>query len=189
MVLYGKYGNHLPLNRQSEGFAREGIDLDVSTLADWVGACTATLATLVALIRAHVIGAARVHGDDTTVRVLAKMRTVTGRLWTYVRDDRPFGGDSPPAAIYYYSPDRGGAHPGQHLASYAGILQADAYGGYLDLYKAGRNRGLLRRRPAGAMDAANSSWWPISPRRRRPGRRRSRLPGRRWRMRRCGGSI
>jgi transposase len=141
MVLYGKYGDHLPLNRQSEGFAREGIDLDVSTLADWVGACTATLAPLVALIRAHVFGAARVHGDDTTVRVLAKMRTVTGRLWTYVRDDRPFGGDSPPAAIYYYSPDRGGAHPGQHLASYAGILQADAYGGYLDLYKAGRKPG------------------------------------------------
>ena len=82
MVLYGKYGNHLPLNRQSEGFAREGIDLDVSTLADWVGACTATLAPLLALIRAHVFGAARIHGDDTTVPVLAKMRTTTGRLWT-----------------------------------------------------------------------------------------------------------
>src|SRR6202000_1399732 len=92
LALCGKFGNHLPLNRQSEGFAREGIDLDVSTLADWVGACTATLAPLVALIRAHVFGAARIHGDDTTVPVLAKMRTVTGRLWTYVRDDRPFGG-------------------------------------------------------------------------------------------------
>ena len=93
MVLHGKFGNHLPLNRQSESFAREGIDLDVSTLADWVGACTATLAPLVELIRAHVFGAARIHGDDTTVPVLAKVKTRTGRLWTYVRDDRPFGGD------------------------------------------------------------------------------------------------
>jgi transposase len=141
MILHGKFGNHLPLNRQSEGFAREGIDLDVSTLADWVGACTGTLAPLVALIRAHVLGAARIHGDDTTVRVLAKLRTTTGRLWTYVRDDRPFAGTSPPAAIFYYSPDRGGAHPGQHLASYAGILQADAYGGYGDLYKSERRPG------------------------------------------------
>jgi transposase len=141
MILYGKFGNHLPLNRQSESFAREGIDLDVSTLADWVGACAATLAPLVALIRLHVFGAARLHGDDTTVPVLAKMRTTTGRLWTYVRDDRPFGGSSPPAAIFYYSPDRGGAHPGRHLASYAGILQADAYAGYGDLYARDRRPG------------------------------------------------
>jgi transposase len=141
MILYGKFGNHLPLNRQSESFAREGIDLDVSTLADWVGACTGTLAPLVTLIRTHVLGAARLHGDDTTVPVLAKMRTKTGRLWTYVRDDRPFGGQSPPAAIFYYSADREGAHPKQHLASYAGIFQADAYGGYGDLYKADRRPG------------------------------------------------
>jgi transposase len=91
MILNGKFGNHLPLNRQSESFAREGIDLDVSTLADWVGACTGTLAPLVELIRCHVLGAARIHGDDTTVPVLAKLKTKTGRLWTYVRDDRPFG--------------------------------------------------------------------------------------------------
>jgi transposase len=141
MILHGKFGNHLPLNRQSESFAREGIDLDVSTLADWVGACTGTLAPLVTLIRTHVLGAARIHGDDTTVPVLAKMRTKTGRLWTYVRDDRPFGGQSPPAAIFYYSADREGAHPNRHLASYAGILQADAYGGYGDLYKADRRPG------------------------------------------------
>ena len=141
MILHGKFGNHLPLNRQSESFAREGIDLDVSTLADWVGACTATLAPLVELIRAHVFGAARIHGDDTTVPVLAKMKTRTGRLWTYVRDDRPFGGSSPPAAIFYYSSDREGVHPNRHLASYAGILQADAYGGYNDLYKADRRPG------------------------------------------------
>jgi len=141
MILHGKFGNHLPLNRQSESFAREGIDLDVSTLADWVGACTGTLAPLVALIGSYVFGAARIHGDDTTVPVLAKMRTTTGRLWTYVRDDRPFGGPSPPAAIFYYSPDREGAHPNRHLAAYAGILQADAYAGYNDLYKADRRPG------------------------------------------------
>jgi transposase len=141
MILHGKFGNHLPLNRQSESFAREGIDLDVSTLADWVGACAATLAPLVEMIRAHVLGAARIHGDDTTVPVLAKMKTRTGRLWTYVRDDRPFGGQSPPAAIFYYSSDREGVHPKRHLASYAGILQADAYGGYNDLYKADRRPG------------------------------------------------
>jgi transposase len=141
MILHGKFGNHLPLNRQSESFAREGIELDVSTLADWVGACTATLAPLVELIRAHVFGAARIHGDDTTVPVLAKMKTRTGRLWTYVRDDRPFGGQAPPAAVFYYSSDREGVHPNRHLASYAGILQADAYGGYNGLYKADRRPG------------------------------------------------
>jgi transposase len=141
MILHGKFGNHLPLNRQSESFAREGIDLDVSTLADWVGACTAMLAPLIELIRGHVFGAARLHGDDTTVPVLARMKTRTGRLWTYVRDDRPFGGQSPPAAIFYYSSDREGVHPNRHLASYAGILQADAYGGYSDLYKADRRPG------------------------------------------------
>jgi transposase len=141
MILHGKFGNHLPLNRQSEGFAREGIDLDVSTLADWVGACTATLSPLVALIRAHVMGAARIHGDDTTVPVLAKTRTTTGRLWTYVRDDRPFGAQDPPAAVFYYSPDRDGTHPNRHLAAYAGILQADAYAGFNGLYKAERRPG------------------------------------------------
>ena len=134
MILYAKYGHHQPLNRQSESFAREGIDLDVSTMADWVGACTANLAPLVALIRLHVLGAARLHGDDTTVPVLAKGKTVTGRVWTYVRDDRPFAGPAPPAAVFSYSRNRDGEHPKQHLASYAGILQADAYGGFNGLY-------------------------------------------------------
>jgi transposase len=124
MVLYAKYGNHLPLNRQSEGFAREGIDLDVSTLADWVGACVAALSPLVELIRRHVLDAARIHGDDTTVPVLAKGKTVIGRLWTYVRDDRPFGGPDPPAAVYFYSRNRDGEHPRRHLADYGGVLQA-----------------------------------------------------------------
>jgi len=110
-ILEAKFGQHLPLNRQSETFAREGIELDVSTMADWVGACTATLAPLTALIRAHVLAGERIHGDDTTVPVLAKGKTSTGRLWTYVRDDRPFGGPAPPAAVFHYSPDRRGEHP------------------------------------------------------------------------------
>jgi transposase len=143
MILYAKFGQHQPLNRQSDVYAREGIALDVSTLADWVGACTATLAPLVELIRRHVLDAERLHGDDTTVPVLARTRTVTGRLWTYVRDDRPFGGTDPPAAMFFYSRDRGGEHPTRHLAGYAGILQGDAYAGYGDLYDARRNPGPL----------------------------------------------
>jgi transposase len=141
MVLFGKYGNHLPLNRQSEVFAREGVDLDVSTLADWVGACAAALSPLVELIRRHVLGAARIHGDDTTVPVLAKGKTKTGRLWTYVRDDRPFAGPDPPAAVYFYSRNRDGEHPAAHLADYGGILQADAYAGFSDLYEPRRKPG------------------------------------------------
>ncbi len=140
-ILEAKFGQHLPLNRQSETFAREGIELDVSTMADWVGACTATLAPLTALIRAHVLAADRIHGDDTTVPVLARGKTSTGRLWTYVRDDRPFGGPAPPAAVFHYSPDRRGEHPNKHLAGYAGILQADAYAGFQDLYHEARKPG------------------------------------------------
>jgi len=141
MILYAKYGHHQPLNRQSESFAREGIDLDVSTMADWVGACTAALAPLVELIRSHVLGAARLHGDDTTVPVLAKAKTVTGRVWAYVRDDRPFAGPAPPAAVFFYSRNRDGEHPRKHLAAYAGILQADAYGGFNGLYDPKRSPG------------------------------------------------
>ena len=140
-ILDAKFAQHLPLNRQSEVFAREGIELDTSTLADWVGACTATLSPLVALIRAHVLAAERLHGDDTTVPVLAKGKTTTGRLWAYVRDDRPFAGPAPPAALFHYSPDRKGEHPQRHLDSYAGILQADAYAGFGDLYHLGRKPG------------------------------------------------
>jgi len=141
MILEAKFGQHLPLNRQSETYAHEDIHLDVSTMADWVGACTAALSPLVALIEAHVLAGMRIHGDDTTVPVLAKGRTITGRLWTYVRDDRPFGGPAPPAAIFHYSRDRGGEHPRRHLARYTAILQADAYAGYNDLYALGRTPG------------------------------------------------
>jgi len=139
MILYAKFGQHQPLNRQSEVYAREGIELDVSTLADWVGACSATLAPLVELIGRHVLDADRLHGDDTTVPVLAKNKTVTGRLWTYVRDDRPFGGQDPPAALFFYSRDRGGEHPRRHLSGWAGILQADAYAGFGELYDGRRS--------------------------------------------------
>jgi len=141
MILEAKFGQHLPLNRQSETYAREGVEIDVSTMADWVGACTATLAPLTALIEAHVMAAARIHGDDTTVPVLAKGKTVTGRLWTYVRDDQPFGGPEPPAAVFYHSRDRGGEHPRKHLAGYAGILQADAYAGFNGVFHEGRKPG------------------------------------------------
>ena len=141
MILEAKFGQHLPLNRLSETYAREGIELSVSTIADWVGACTANLAPLMALIDAHVLAAARLHGDDTTVPVLAKGRTITGRVWTYVRDDRPFAGPAPPAAMFRYSRDRTGEHPQRHLAGYQGILQADAYAGFNELYAAKRRPG------------------------------------------------
>jgi transposase len=125
-VLHAEFAEHQPSNRQSEGLAREGIDLSVSTLADWVGACMATLSPLVALIRAHVLAGERIHGDDTTVSALARPKTVTGCLWAYVRDDRPFGGPASPAVVFAYSRDRGGTHPCRHLPGYARILQADA---------------------------------------------------------------
>ena len=141
MILYGKFGLHQPLHRQSEVYAREGVNLDDSTLADWVGSATATLMPLIEVMRTYVLRAARLHGDDTTVPVLAKGKTATGRIWTYVRDDRPFGGKDPPAAIFFYSRDRSGQHPNRHLADYTGILQADAYAGFNDLYLPGRKPG------------------------------------------------
>jgi transposase len=135
MILWSKYAMHLPLNRQSDAFHKEGIPLEVSTMADWVGACAAALEPLNDLIRAHVFAAARLHGDDTTVPVLAKGKTRTGRLWAYVRDDKPFGGPDPPAVAYFYSADRTGQHPRSHLEKWSGTLQADAYAGFNALYK------------------------------------------------------
>ncbi len=117
------------------------MDLSVSTLADWVGTCTATLMPLVALIEGHVLAADRLHGDDTTVPLMAKGKTVTARLWTYVRDDRPFAGPAPPAAMFRYSRDRSAEHPNSHLAGYRGTLQADAYAGFNELYAADRKPG------------------------------------------------
>jgi transposase len=146
MILFEKFGQHQPLNRQSERYAREGVDLSLSTLADQVGACALALRPLYALIEAHVLSAERLHGDDTTVPILAKGKTETGRVWTYVRDDRPFGGKDPPAALYYASRDRLGEHPERHLKGFAGILQADAYSGYNRLY-------LVNRRPGPILEA------------------------------------
>lgn len=141
MILFEKFGQHQPLNRQSERYRREGIDLSLSTLADQVGACTAVLQPLHALIERHVLAAERVHGDDTTVPILAKGKTVKGHIWAYVRDDRPFGGRAPPGALYYASRDRRHEHPSQHLRGFTGILQADAYSGYNELYDPARADG------------------------------------------------
>jgi transposase len=143
MILFEKFGQHQPLNRQSERYRREGIELGVSTLADQVGACTAVLRPLHALIERHVLSAERLHGDDTTVPILAKGKTVKGHIWVYVRDDRPFGGWAPPAALYYASRDRRHEHPARHLEAFTGILQADAYSGYNELYDPLRAQGAI----------------------------------------------
>jgi transposase len=161
MILYAKFGEHQPLNRQSESYARGGIELDVSTLADWVGACMASLAPLLELIRHHVLAGERVHGDDTTVPVLAKQKTVIGRVWAYVRDDRPFAGPDPPAALFFYSRNRNGlpsrkrgastrtgispAMPGSSRPMAAPVLgpakRPDPGAGFGDLYDAKRKPG------------------------------------------------
>ncbi len=141
MILFEKYGQHQPLNRQSERYGREGVALSLSTLADQVGACAAVLRPLRDLIQAHVLAAERVHGDDTTVPVLAKGKAHRARAWVYVRDDAPFGGADPPAALFHYARDRSGAHPETHLTGFAGILQADAYAGYNRLYEPDRSPG------------------------------------------------
>ena len=141
MLLFEKFGQHQPLNRQAERYSREGVPLALSTLADQVGAACAVLEPLLRRVEAHVFCAQRLHGDDTTVPVLAKGKTHTGRCWVYVRDDRPFGGGAPPAAMFYYSRDRGGAHAEAHLARWSGLLQADAYSGYNRLYAADRMPG------------------------------------------------
>jgi transposase len=141
MLLFEKFGQHQPLHRQAERYAREGVPLSLSTLADQVGAGAAALLPIYRRIEAHVLSAERLHGDDTVVPVLAKGATNTGRLWVYVRDDLPFAGRAPPAAVFYYSPDRKGEHPRKHLASWSGVLQADAYGGFADLYAPDRKPG------------------------------------------------
>ena len=141
MILFEKFGQHQPLNRQADRYAREGVPLSLSTLADQVGACCAVLTPLLRRVEAHVFAAERLHGDDTTVPVLAKGKTDIGRCWVYLCDDRPFGGPDPPAAMFYYSRDRRGEHPQTHLAGYAGILQADAFSGYNKLYEPDRQPG------------------------------------------------
>jgi len=135
-VLVSKYADHQPLYRQSQIYAREGVDLDRSTLAGWVGAASELLTPLVDEIKKHVLAAAKIHADDTPVPVLApgNGKTKTGRLWTYVRDDRPAGVSTAPAVWFAYSEDRKGEHPRRHLKNFKGALQADAYSGFHHLY-------------------------------------------------------
>jgi transposase len=144
MILYEKFGQHQPLNRQTERYALEGVPISLSTIADAVGACCTVLEPLSRLLEAHVMAAERLHGDDTTVPVLALGKCDVARCWVYVKDDRPFGGSDPPAAMFYYSRDRSGEHPQAHLANYTGILQADAFGGYIKLYEPQRSPALIR---------------------------------------------
>jgi transposase len=135
-VLVSKYADHLPLYRQAEIYAREGVDFDRSTLADWVGQSSALLAPLIDTLAEHVLAAKKLHADDTPVPVLCpgKGTTKQGRLWTYVRDDRPAGSADPPAVWFAYSPDRKGEHPRKHLKDFRGVLQADGYAGFERLY-------------------------------------------------------
>src|SRR5271163_1268575 len=144
MIMFEKFGQHQPLNRQAERYALEGVPISLSTAADAVGSVCASLDPLLRRVEAHVLAAERLHGDDTIVPVLAKGKTDTGRCWVYVRDDRPFGGPAPPAAMFYYSRDRAGEHAQAHLADYAGIFQADAFGGYNQLYLPRRTPGPIR---------------------------------------------
>jgi len=141
-VLVSKYADHLPLYRQSEMYARQGVELERSTMADWVGGSSRLLEPLVAAVRGYVMAAGKLHADDTPVPVLfpGNGKTKTGRLWTYVRDDRPAGDAAAPAVWFAYSPDRKGEHPGRHVEKFRGTLQADAYAGFNQLYEDGRIR-------------------------------------------------
>ena len=145
MLLFEKFGTHQPANRQRDRYAREGVDLSLTTMIDQMSAAMRTLQPLYLLIEAHALAAERLHADDTTVPVLAKVKVDTGRIWTYVRDDRPFSGGAPPAALFYYSRDRRSEHPEKHLTNYNGILQADAYAGYNALFKPERTQGAMTR--------------------------------------------
>ena len=141
-VLVSKYADHLPLYRQSQIFDREGLDLDRSTLADWVGKTTALLEPLADAIGRHVLSAEAIFADDTPISMLAPGtgKTQTARFWTYARDERPWGGEAPPAAWYRFSGDRKGQHPKDHLARYRGWMHADGYAGFEDLYRGGAIR-------------------------------------------------
>ncbi|MCQ9157275.1 IS66 family transposase, partial [Acidomonas methanolica] len=142
-ILVSKFDDHLPLYRQAEIFARQGVEIPRSTLIDWCGQAVAVLRPLVTLIRQEVTASDHLHADDTPIQVLdprlrqiGKPRGVKeGRIWTYLRDPRPWGGSDPPAVAYWFSPDRKGINPQTHLVTFSGILQADAYAGFRELYK------------------------------------------------------
>jgi transposase len=180
MLVFEKFGQHQPLNRQADRYALEGVELSLSTLADQVGVACVALQPLLDRLEAHVFAAKRLHGDDTRVPLLAKGKTITARAWVYVRDDRPFGSAAAPAAMFYYSRDRCAEHPLAHLAKYRGILQADAHSGYAQLYAEDRQPGRIEeaacwahaRRPffaladieaAARQKAAGKSEKPLSP--------------------------
>lgn len=156
-VMVAKFCDHLPLHRQSRIYARGGVELDRSTLAGWVEQASALVDPLVAALGRYVLAAGKLHADDTPVEVLApgNGRTRTGRLWVYVRDDRPSGNSAPPAAWYRYSPDRKGERPQAHLKQFAGTLQADAYGGWTGLYDSGRVK------EAACWAHARRPWWDL----------------------------
>jgi transposase len=139
-IVVSKFDDHLPLYRQAEIYARDGVDLGTSTLSGWVGATAAALAPLVEVLRRDVVGSTVLHGDDTPVPVLVPGagKTKTGRLWAYVRDERPYCGERPPAVTFVYSPDRKGDHPAAHLKDFVGALHADGYAGFNGLYERGR---------------------------------------------------
>jgi len=138
-VLVSKYADHLPLYRQSQIFNREGIDLDRSTLSDWVGKSAALLEPLADAIGRHVQRGQAIFADDTPIKMQApgNGKTKTARIWTYVRDERPWAGADPPAAWYRFTVDRKGEHPAKHLADYKGWMHADGYAGFNDLYRSG----------------------------------------------------
>jgi transposase len=139
-IVVSKYDDHLPLYRQAEIFARESVSLETSTLSGWVGATAAALKPLVDALAAEVMGSETLHVDDTPVPVLAPGtgKTKTGRLWTYVRDERPFAGARPPAALFFYSPDRKGEHPQAHLQDFRGVIHADGDAGFKELFAGNR---------------------------------------------------
>jgi len=161
LVLNAKYCDHLPLYRQSEIYAREGIDLARSTMADWVGKASAMLSPLIAALRSRVFAGDRLHGDGTPVPVPepGRGKTKTGRLWTYVRDGRPYADEMPPAVCYFYSPDRKADHPHAYLKAFRGILHADGYAGFKALMRPRDRvkRPQSRKPPAWLMSGARSS--------------------------------
>jgi transposase len=135
-IIVQKYCNHLPLYRQSQIYSREGIELARSTMAGWVGQCARLIEPLLEELRKYVFASSHLHGDDTPVKVLAPGagKTITARIWTYVKDGRSYKANEPPAICYYYSPDRKGERPAEHLKHFAGVLHADAYAGYNKIY-------------------------------------------------------
>jgi transposase len=142
-IMVSKFDDHLPLHRQAEIYARSGVELNTSTLSGWVGATAAALAPLVDTLKRDVMASAALHGDDTPVAVLApgSGKTKTGRFWVYVRDERPHRGKRPPAAVFFYSPDRKAERPLAHLRDFTGVLHADGYAGFKGLYEIGRKPG------------------------------------------------